>query len=221
MPVKKSKHVPIWKKLLLIALGVSALGVSTYSSGTLSNFTGEKVVEVVDGDTIIIANRQPIRLYDLNAPEIGDCMGKDAKEAMTSLVLNKKVILREPRSDGRGRVLALVYQNGKLINEIMVKSGLAQARRDGGSETVKMNRANVFARKNKIGIWSPTCYQTEPPDPNCNIKGNVNDQNGSRYFFPTDCRFYNLVIIEKHQGDAWFCSEAEAIKAGFPKSPGC
>src|SRR3989338_880674 len=135
MPVKKSRHAPFWKKLLLIGLGVSALGVSTYSSKILTNFTGEKVIEVVDGDTIFIANRQPIRLYGINAPELGNCMGKDAKTALSSLVLNKKVILREPMSDGRGRVMALVYQSGKPVNEIMVKSGLAQYRRYGGSET--------------------------------------------------------------------------------------
>lgn len=205
----------------MIGLGTAALGISTYTSRTLSNFNGELVTEVVDGDTFFIANRQPIRLFDLNAPELEHCMGLDAKAALSSLILNKKIILREPLSDGRGRIMALVYQNGRLINEILVKSGLAQARRESGSENEKMKKANEFARKNKIGIWSSKCYQTEPPNPKCNIKGNKNDQNGTKFYFPPSCRFYNLVIIEKHQGDDWFCTEKEAQKAGFKKSPGC
>ena len=139
---KKKKSNYRWRKLLIGIVGTTVVGIGAYSYKNLPFYIGEKVVEVVDGDTLIIANRQPIRLYGINAPELEYCLGKDAKDALTSLILNKKVILREPLSDGRGRILALVYQNGRLINEIMIKSGLAQYRRQGGSETEKLSKAN-------------------------------------------------------------------------------
>lgn len=202
-------------------MGTAILGTGVIAYKNLPYFIGEKVVEVVDGDTIIIENRQPIRLYGLNAPDLKYCLGKEAKSVLSSLVLNKKVILREPLSDKRGRILALVYQSGRLINEIMIKSGLAQYHRQGGSETKKLRTANDYARKNKIGIYSSKCYQTTSPNSDCTIKGNYDEQKGIKVYFPESCKYYNLVIIEKHQGDDWFCTEDEAIKAGFSKSPGC
>lgn len=221
MAGKKRPTKQTWKKILAGIMGATILGTGAIAYKNLPYFIGEKVVEVVDGDTIIIENRQPIRLYGLNAPELQNYLGDKAKDTLTSLVLNKKVILREPLSDGRGRVMALVYQNGRLINEIMIKSGLAQYRRQGGSETIKLSAANDYARKNKIGIYSSMCYQTESPNSKCIIKGNYNDQNGTRFYFQPSCRFYNLVIIEKHQGDEWFCTERQARAAGFSKSPNC
>ena len=43
---------------------------------------GELVVEVVDGDTFIIQNRQPIRLYGVDAPAVEDCMGTEARQTL-------------------------------------------------------------------------------------------------------------------------------------------
>jgi len=45
---------------------------------------GELVVEVPDGDTIILENRQPIRLYGIDAPELGNCYSEEAKNQIDS-----------------------------------------------------------------------------------------------------------------------------------------
>jgi micrococcal nuclease len=187
----------------------------------LPYFVGEKVVEVVDGDTFIIANRQPIRLYGLDAPELPHCLGQEAKEALSSLVLGKRVILREPFSDGGSRVMTLVYADGKLINEVMLRAGLAQYRRQGGSETDALKQASDVAKNENIGIYSPTCYQTTPPNPKCAIKGNYDERKAENIYTMPQCNYYSLVIVQKHQGDAWFCSEQEAKEAGFTRSVDC
>jgi endonuclease YncB( thermonuclease family) len=218
MPKKKTKAL-IWKKFLAAALATITIGGA---ASVHPYFRGEKVVEVVDGDTIILENRQPIRLYGLNAPELSYCLGSEAKEALTKLTLGKRVYIREPLSDGRGRVMALIYnKEGLLANEAMVRSGLSQYKRQGGSETKRLKEASDYARENHIGIYSPTCYQTEPPNPRCTIKGNHDEHTGRAYYFSTACNYYSLVTVQKHQGDNWFCTEKEAKDAGFTKSPDC
>lgn len=37
----------------------------------------------------------------------------------------------------------------------------------------------------------------------------------------SECRLYNLSIIEKYKGEEWFCTEKEAKKAGYEKSSNC
>jgi len=143
-----------WKKAAAAgALAATAAGISM----GLPYFVGEKVVEVVDGDTFIIANRQPIRVYGIDAPDLEHCFGQEAKGELSKLVLHKRVILREPLTEGGGRVMALVYVNGKLINEQLVRGGFGVYRRQAGSEKEVMIEANNFARTNNLGVYSPKC----------------------------------------------------------------
>ena len=53
---------------------------------------------------------------------------------------------------------------------------------------------------------------------NCNIKGNVSTRNGNKkiYHCP-NWRDYDKTQINYDEGDQWFCSEEEAIAAGFNK----
>jgi len=221
MKKKKKRTVPRWKRLLVTAIAAGAIGGGALAAGNLPYYKGDKVVEVVDGDTFFIENKQTIRLYGLDAPELENCLGQDAKQALSSLILNKRVQLREPIADQRTRrIMALVYSDGKLINEVMVRAGLAENNGQ-GSQKSRMKAANDYARNNHIGIYSPACYQPEPPDPTCVIKGNYDTYQYKKIYVTPDCRYYSLVIIMKHQGDQWFCTETEAKKSGFTKSDEC
>jgi hypothetical protein len=148
-------------------------------------------------------------------------MGVDAKQALNNLIDNKKVYLREPITDNYGRIMALVYTDKILVNEVMLKAGLAAYKRQGGSETEKMKAASDYARDNKIGIFSEKCYQTIPPNPKCPIKGNYDEAKNRKVYFRPDCGYYALVAVELYQGDNWYCTEKEAQKAGFTKSDSC
>jgi micrococcal nuclease len=222
MVKKERKTIPRWKKLLVAALGALTIGGGAVATTNINYFKGEKVIEVVDGDTLIIENHQPIRLYGLNAPELDNCMGQDAKRALSSLTLGKRVQLREPVTDqGTRRVMMLVYQNGMLINEVMVRAGLAEYGHQGGSQKKRLDSANTYARDYTIGIYSPVCYQTKPPNQTCTVKGNFDDYKSEKIYFTPACDHYSQVIIQKHQGDNWYCTEKEAQKAGFIKSGTC
>src|SRR3989344_1179297 len=184
----------------------------------LPYFVGEKVIQVIDGDSFKIANKQTIRLASLNAPETGRCMGKEATEALTKKILNKRVVLRDVKTDIYRRIIALVYVNGELVNAYMIKNGLATTTREAGDENEVVKAANDYARNNHIGVYSPRCYQPDPPNPKCVIKGNIDDRTGEKQYLTPDCRHYSKVIIEKYMGEEYFCSEKEAREAGFVKS---
>lgn len=179
------------------------------------------VVEVVDGDTFFIANRQPIRLYGLDTPELTNCYGQEAKGQLTKLITGKSVELRDILTDDFGRILATVYLNGKLLNEDLIKNGFALYAGQGNTATKTLKDAGEFARNNHVGIFSQQCYQVTPPDPNCAIKGNIDHVKKAKVYYPPKCKTYNGVEMELYLGDVWFCSESEAQKAGFSLAPTC
>jgi hypothetical protein len=69
------------------------------------------------------------------------------------------------------------------------------------------------------GDENPNAFQcsggcTEPPDPSCAIKGNVNSS-GERIYHTTSSRSYSNTNVKLEEGDRWFCTEQEAVDAGF------
>ncbi len=182
----------------------------------------EKVFKIADGDTFILdQNKQAVRLFGIDAPEPEYCYGQESYYRLDQLLKKRRVQLKEPVVDKFGRVVALVYVNGKLINEIMIKEGLAAYRSEPGSEKATMKQAHEFAKTNQIGIYSSACTDTAPPDPKCTIKGNHDQDRNDYVFLLPDCPYYSLVIVRRFEGDRWFCSEKEALAAGFTKSPAC
>ena len=221
MSRKKKRPIPRWKKLLVAALGTAVIGGGAIAATNINYFRGERVISVYDGDTFMTENRQSIRLAGLNAPEIENCMGTDAKKGLSSLILGKRVRLSDLKTDPFRRIMALVYLDGTLVNEVMIRAGLAQYTEDDSSEKAKLVSANTYARTRTIGIFSPVCSQPEPPDPACTIKGNNDTKVNKKFYYTSACNNYSQVIIMKYQGDAWFCTEAEARVAGFTKSETC
>lgn len=182
----------------------------------------EKVFKIADGDTFILEqNKQTVRLFGIDAPGLDQCYGYKAYSRLNSLLKKRQVQLKEPVVDKFGRIVALVYIDGKLINEIMIREGFAAYRSEPGSEKEAMKTAHELAKSGKIGIYSSACTDELPPDPGCAVKGN-HDLDRDEYLYLTpQCPYYSLVTIRRFEGDRWFCNELEAKKAGFTKSPAC
>lgn len=179
-----------------------------------------KVDRVIDGDTFIIEGNRQIRLMSVNAPEVGLCGSGEATETLKSLILGKKVRLEGELNDHFGRFLALVYIDDVLINEQIILSGWARFTSTASVESEKLKSAFQKIKTEKLGVFSDQCYQTtNPQNPKCNIKGNVREGKKT-YFFP-GCGNYSNVALELDQGDQWFCSESDAVSAGFTKSANC
>ena len=181
------------------------------------------VTEVLDGDTLIIAPDQSMRLANIDTPSIDNCFGQEAKDFLTNLILNQRVNIISVGRDTYKRTVALVYlPDGQLVNQIMAQNGLGIYTSTKTDEREKINQAVESARNNQIGIFSQTCSQTENIDnPKCNIKGNIGKHDREKYYHLPECAEYNRTIVELHLGEQWFCSEKEANQAGYNKSKNC
>lgn len=110
------------------------------------------ITRVIDGDTFE-SNIGKVRLLGINTPEKKQTYYSEAKDFLLDYE-GKEVELEEKGKDKYGRNLAYVYFNDKLINEEILKSGLANLyyyEKDENYE--KLKKAEKEARSSQLGIW--------------------------------------------------------------------
>ena len=56
-------------------------------------------------------------------------------------------------------------------------------------------------------------------NPSCKIKGNISISSGNKIYHVPGQQDYENTRIQPEHGEKWFCSEEEAIKAGWRKAP--
>lgn len=212
---------------LRIGVGIAAVGVAAAS---LFWITGEKgkaisvpayeVLRVIDGDTFVTKEEQHIRVASTEAPEIDRCRDPEAKAALEQLIVGKPVYLKVVYRDPYQRLVSFVYTKNKFVNETMLENGYSYYSRSSPGEIGEdLKKATEKAREEKKGIFSDSCTQiVNKEKTSCNIKGN--DRNGKIYYLP-ECGVYDNVTVQLYLGDRWFCTEKEAITAGFRKPGQC
>ncbi len=85
----------------------------------------EGAAYVTDGDTIVI-QKNNIRLYGIDAPEMNHPYGKISKQAMMKLCKGQTIRAEVTDSDDHGRIVAKCYlPDGRDLSEELVKLGLA------------------------------------------------------------------------------------------------
>ena len=85
--------------------------------------------QVVDGDTIYLDNGEKVRFVGVNTPERGVEGYIASKNFVQKLCLGKTVGLDiddSKHNDRYGRTLAVVIVDGKNVNEMLLKEGLAE-----------------------------------------------------------------------------------------------
>jgi micrococcal nuclease len=196
------------------------------------------VTYVTDGDSIgVEVGGVPfrVRYIGIDAPELaaGD-PGEDAAEANRALVEGKTIeMVRDlSEADRYGRLLRYVFADGVFVNYELVRSGRAWAGfyPPDTACTAEFRAAEEAARLERLGLWgwtgSPTFLtRTGPgcaggcvtPPPGCLIKGNINAEGEKIYHVPGG-KYYEQTVIDPEKGERWFCSEAEAVAAGWRKS---
>jgi len=93
-----------------------------------------KVTHVTDGDSLWVEPAAPaapveLRLEGIDAPEICQAWGPDARAALSELVLGKEVSVKTVGRDTYGRTLGTVYLGTQNINKLMVQEGHAWSTR--------------------------------------------------------------------------------------------
>ncbi|MCL4768572.1 MAG: thermonuclease family protein [Hyphomicrobiaceae bacterium] len=186
---------------------------------------------VVDGDTISVGDVR-VRLEGIDAPETAQqcssqgrgawSCGTAATRALSALVAGKEVQCDSTGNDRYGRTLAICRVGALELNAEMVRRGLAWAFVRYSQRLVAVE---AEARKLRLGIWQSEnepawvyradrwSYAEAEAPRGCAIKGNISD--GGRIYHVPWSPHYSAVRIDATRGERWFCSEAEAIAAGW------
>lgn len=69
-----------------------------------------------------------------------------------------------------------------------------------------------------LGTGGYTLFPREWYDPACNIKGNVSIDSGRKIYHVPGQEDYKATIISWNHGERWFCSEADAVRAGWRRA---
>ena len=187
---------------------------------------------VIDGDTIVIDGTR-IRLEGIDAPEAGQsCQrkwfgawscGTVATAALAKLIDGRTIACEGRGLDKYGRTLGVCFAGGVELNAEMVRRGYAWA-------FVRYSSAYVAheaeARAAKAGIWEGLAQpawdfragrwqvaETAAPE-GCAIKGNVTGS-GRIYHMPWSPWYDKVRMDDMGKGKRWFCSETEALAAGW------
>ena len=189
------------------------------------------IPRVIDGDTIVL-HGTIIRLHGIDAPETGQrCHGKagktlrpgDESVSFMQTIANGGLTCAGTERDDYGRLIAgCRTADGADIGHRMVAEGLAWAF---VRYSTSYSPAEAEARAARRGVWSMNC---QPPwefrarrweaarqlaPQGCPIKGNI-AKNGRIYHTPWS-RDYARTRIDTAKGELWFCSEKEALAAGW------
>lgn len=115
-----------------------------------------QVVRVIDGDTIELADKRVIRLTGVDAPEMDQPGGKEAKRWLEVLLLDRAVQLNSLRRIAPGRQQALVIVADADINGTMVMVGYAMVHDQYAPVRVKprWTALQAAARTGRIGMWA-------------------------------------------------------------------
>ncbi len=86
-----------------------------------------KRIRTLDGDTFTNGG-QRVRIRGMNAPELSDPGGAQARRRLNELLHSGNVTMTPRGVDKYGRTVADVQVNGQNVAEIMRAEGLAKAR---------------------------------------------------------------------------------------------
>ncbi|MDP3998349.1 MAG: thermonuclease family protein [bacterium] len=190
-----------------------------------------KVIRVVDGDTVELADGRRVRYIGIDTPETVDprktvqCFGGEASNKNKELVEGKMVELEKDISeiDKYGRLLRYIYVDGLFVNDYLVRQGFAHA--SSYPPDIKyqdqLRQAEQEARDSGRGLWS-ACGgggKTEMVG-ECQIKGNISSS-GEKIYHRPDCPYWSKTVISEGKGERWFCSEKEAQSAGWRRAQNC
>ncbi len=225
------------------ALTASGAPTASPTSPTVKpGLTSAVVTPIVDGDTIVVeigGQQFKLRYIGIDTPETVDprrpvgCFGHEASDRNHQLVDGQTVGLEKDISetDDFGRLLRYVWLGDRMVNAVLVQEGYATA----ATYPPDVKYADLFvslqreARELGRGLWGPACSPTPTVTHGpgiCDysgmsrplIKGNISLNTGEKIYHVPGGDFYDKTVIDESRGERWFCTEADAVAAGWRKS---
>ncbi|RVC63986.1 MAG: thermonuclease family protein [Mesorhizobium sp.] len=205
------------------------------------------VASVIDGDTIEV-HGQRIRFNGIDAPESRQycddakgfeypCGRRSAEALDAFLAASEPIHCAFVTWDRYGRFVGdCARADGVSVAAWMVEHGQALdwPKYSNGAYAARQAKAEAA----KAGLWAGS-FQTPwdwraqhsddvqaPAAPlfalgtgnaGCNIKGNIS-ADGERIYHVPGQKYYSVTVISQAKGERWFCSEAEAVAAGWRRA---
>ncbi len=126
-----------------------------------------EVRRVVDGDTLVLTTGARVRLQGIDTPETvregfaveswGPQASQFTKDFISRADNRVRLTFSLERKDRHDRFLAFVWDGEAMLNEELVRAGLAHARLDyrySGAMKRRLARAQDEARRAGRGLWS-------------------------------------------------------------------
>ena len=219
-------------RFVLFLLTAAVLAAASGPKPGLAGETND-AASIIDGDTLQIGDRI-VHLAGIDAPELGQrCMiekkgwrcGLEAALALRKLAAFGAVICT---SENEAPVVTGTCQiDGKDLGEVMVGQGYAVAL---PGAVPGYQSTQDAARDAKLGLWRgafipPGDWRQGARLPGettdtvfCVVKGAINEKDQRIFYIPSDER-YGEVTIDPDKGERMFCSDDEAILAGWSRFP--
>lgn len=177
--------------------------------------------KVVDGDTIYLDNGKKVRFVGVNTPERGVEGYITSKNFVQKLCLNKEVGLDiddSKHNDKYGRTLAVVIVDGKNLNEMLLKEGLAEIMYMPPSEFYPYDWANGNTPTSSHQTSSSSSDTGSSASHSSSDSGSyVGNANSGKFHVP-GCGSVGK-MSEKNK--VFFSSRSEAINQGYVPCKRC
>lgn len=162
MRTEESRFFPVWGWRRVVG-GLALLLVGPLLARGQS-YEG-KGHEVLDGDTIHLLRETGqivrIELYGIDAPERGQPFGDAAVRAVRRFVFRTEVRARAEASGPDGRHFFVVRVDDRVLNELLLRKGLAWWDRQRAPRNDRYRRLEQRARAAGRGLWA----QPDPVPP--------------------------------------------------------
>ena len=124
-----------------------------------------KIRRVVDGDSLevkyaglfsFMRRPFPVRLYGIDAPELAQPYGPEARKELAALVRRGGIRMDVMATDRYGRTVGMLYsgrRNREPVNVAMVRSGMAYWYRRYGGRNLGFPEAEAEAKSKRRGVW--------------------------------------------------------------------
>lgn len=229
--------------LCVLVLGTASLwlGLGGSATGRLATFprlslgAPKEVVEgrvmAIVGDELRIGGHR-IRLADVEFPDRDQtCVraggrkwrcGETASLMLARMTHGRRLACEVDMRDAQGKAIAICRDGAMVINAELIRSGHAFA---ASGLTSRYAAVEAEAKARRAGVWSGEAQrpadwrrmkwqeaQRRAPD-GCPIKGQVAGH-ARTYVLPWSPE-YDRVQVNPRRGGRWFCTEEEAISAGW------
>jgi endonuclease YncB( thermonuclease family) len=182
----KVGHVPIRRRTVMVRLTAMLIAAGPTLSSAFADNGGSRVAdgdcahtgsetgtvaEIIDGDTLVLADGQVVRLAAVEAPktylarpgaDVEEVAGA-ARRALERLAGGKRVAIRrtEPARDRHNRILAdLTLADGTWLQQAMVGLGYVRVRPFAGEDSCldALRAGEHEARAARRGLWREAEY---------------------------------------------------------------